>query len=381
MLASDPAAPRVAGAGKRPKGKSALFYELHDLRFPRLDAALPADAEADEERVLLIDGGELLPRVLPTADLRALLQTRRATRQFVWLDVQAPSVGTLASLAEAYQLLGLPLSAASEAAEAGAAHHGLAWLILVHEPRPQDPDAWAPLAVVLDRTSLLTLHPARCELLPALLASLRPVGAATLAAHPECAVYALLLLLGRTLLLRVDALLAEVHNLDALVLATAAKDELDFLERISRVRLAVMELQRRLLAHQDVLRALISDSESERFLPEVHQLLRELQAAQGRGLRNLDVANGTLEQLGSVYLGRISLEVNSQSSDASDSMRRFNAIATVMIPLLFLQGVFSMNIGVPGKGVDNLRWWWSINAACVLLCVVVLVVLKRIKYL
>jgi len=267
----------------------------------------------------------------------------------------------------------------------GATYHGQAWCIALRAPRLGDHlvDQQQQLVVVVfDDHCVVTLHPGRLAQFPQpLVVSLRPIGGTVVAAHPECVAYALLAHVGKLLLAQVAVALAEVRNLDDLVLAAAAKDELDFLERISQVRLSSVELQGRLLSHQDVCRSLVAAPESVQLLPEVLKLVKESLLAQAQGLRELDGLADMLEQVTALFLGRISLDSNVQSFEAGESMRRFTAIATIMLPLLFVQGLFSMNIGLPGKGVNNTHWFWGINTMSVTICIVLLLLLKYIKWL
>ena len=61
-------------------------------------------------------------------------------------------------------------------------------------------------------------------------------------------------------------------------------------------------------------------------------------------------------------------------------MKRFGAISTLCLPLLVAQGMFSMNVEVPGRDVNNLAWFGGITSTFLAIIVIGFFIFKRIDW-
>lgn len=66
-------------------------------------------------------------------------------------------------------------------------------------------------------------------------------------------------------------------------------------------------------------------------------------------------------------------------------MKKFNAMATIVLPMTVITGMWGMNVPVPGQlgatEPPNLAWFFGITAALVLFAIVAGLLFKKIKWL
>jgi magnesium transporter len=66
-------------------------------------------------------------------------------------------------------------------------------------------------------------------------------------------------------------------------------------------------------------------------------------------------------------------------------MKKFNAMATIVLPMTVVTGMWGMNVPVPGQsGVTeppNLSWFFGITAGLVFFAIVAVILFKKIKWL
>jgi Mg2+ and Co2+ transporter CorA len=105
-----------------------------------------------------------------------------------------------------------------------------------------------------------------------------------------------------------------------------------------------------------------------------------------------------LDSLTSTFLERVSFEVALTSERSNTVQKKFNAVGTIMLPLLVTQGLFTMNVKVlvplparriwltffakvPGSDVDNLDWFIAIVSVSAAVFVVAFAVFRRFDWL
>jgi magnesium transporter len=113
---------------------------------------------------------------------------------------------------------------------------------------------------------------------------------------------------------------------------------------------------------------------------EVRYMVDELARVQDLLVARLQLASSVLSNQTSTYLSRVSLHVAVNTEKVNVVMKRLNAISTIMLPLLAIQGIFSMNVKVPGGDVANLNWFWSLVGVFVLSTIVLFFAFKRLGW-
>jgi magnesium transporter len=84
-------------------------------------------------------------------------------------------------------------------------------------------------------------------------------------------------------------------------------------------------------------------------------------------LQNLGHYEKSLTRSHSNYLAQISIDITQASNKTSDTVMRMTMLASILVPLNIITGLFGMNVKVPGQEVDDLKWFWGIIFVMVLL--------------
>ncbi|KAJ3137895.1 CorA metal ion transporter [Physocladia obscura] len=176
----------------------------------------------------------------------------------------------------------------------------------------------------------------------------------------------------------------EVDAIDELVLILKEREQSDMLRRIGHARKRVMMLLRLLITKADVIRAVIKRS-GQRLSPESETALYlgDIQDHIITMVQNLTHCEKTLTRSHSNYLAQISIEITQASNRTNDVVMRMTALASILVPLNVITGIWGMNVRVPGAGEDNLAWFFGIVFVMLLVASVSWIVIRRfhVKYL
>ena len=151
----------------------------------------------------------------------------------------------------------------------------------------------------------------------------------------------------------VDVVADEVDALDHEVL-TEKNDRL-MLEKISDVRRKLMQLRRRLGPKRDFLQ-LLCMRDQEMISHEVQLMLRDVLNHVLRMQEMVEMARETLTSAQGNFLAQISNRMN-------EVMKTLSIVATIMMPLTFLTGLFGMNVHVPGQEAGGYMWFTALIIA------------------
>jgi magnesium transporter len=166
----------------------------------------------------------------------------------------------------------------------------------------------------------------------------------------------------------------EVDTIEDLVLILVKESEqADMLRRIGMVRKRVMQLLRLMSTKADVLKAIIS-----RYMNQSGETLFYLEDIQDHILtmmQNLAHYEQSLARSHSNYLAQISIEITQASNRTSDTVMRMTILASILVPLNVITGLWGMNVRVPGEDGDNLSWFFGI------LCLMMVMTLSSYYYL
>ena len=82
------------------------------------------------------------------------------------------------------------------------------------------------------------------------------------------------------------------------------------------------------------------------------------------------------------YLAYLSVEAIHTNNRANEVLGKITTIATILVPLNLICGLFGMNVPVPGGLVSGpLYWFFGIIGAIITFVVVSLISVKRLKYI
>ena len=83
-------------------------------------------------------------------------------------------------------------------------------------------------------------------------------------------------------------------------------------------------------------------------------------------MSNLSHFEKILSRSHSNYLAQISVDNIAQGNKANSLLSRVTVLATILVPLNLVTGLFGMNVRVPGMDGNNLAWWFGIVAFMVI---------------
>ncbi|EFA76688.1 putative CorA family magnesium ion transporterr [Heterostelium album PN500] len=168
-----------------------------------------------------------------------------------------------------------------------------------------------------------------------------------------------------------DTLMVEVNILDEYTMRDEiAKSELYI--RLGRAVRKATNLLSWLFIKNDVMSSLlrdnISDTEAVRHLNNIKDRLYRLQ-------QKIKLAEELLENIGNIYISKVSLVMDEESHTLNISMSRIATLTTIFMPMTWLSGVFGMNIKMPGlaDAVDNYSWFSGIISAMIAFAFIFLV--------
>ncbi|TPX35134.1 hypothetical protein SmJEL517_g02389 [Synchytrium microbalum] len=160
----------------------------------------------------------------------------------------------------------------------------------------------------------------------------------------------------------------EVDTIDDLVLILKESEQSDMLQRVGMARKNVNQLMRLLATKPDVLKTIIKRC-GERVAPgsETVLYLGDIQDHILTMLQNVFHYEATLSRSHSNYLASITIELTQASNKTNDVVMRMTALASVLVPLNVITGLWGMNVLVPGQGQESLYWFFAIVSAMIVI--------------
>ncbi|KXN69805.1 Mg2+ transporter protein [Conidiobolus coronatus NRRL 28638] len=177
----------------------------------------------------------------------------------------------------------------------------------------------------------------------------------------------------------------EVDTVDDLVLILKANEQSDMLRRIGYARKKVTTLLRLLTSKPDVIKALTSRTE-ERIGrarssggTDIKLYLGDIQDHLITMVQNLLHYEKVLARAHSNYLAQISIELTQVSNKTNDAVAKLTIIASVLLPMNVITGMWGMNVTVPGQSQDGdtLAWFFGITASMVLIASLFFLYVKK----
>ncbi|KAI8060931.1 hypothetical protein BC940DRAFT_263124 [Gongronella butleri] len=203
----------------------------------------------------------------------------------------------------------------------------------------------------------------------------------------------------------------EVDSIDDLVLVLNGSEQTDMLRRIGSCRKTVMQLMRLLAPKADVVRSLmkryedrtkemdyltrrrlqqtpipqgtapppsssatatsiaassdsVSSIEKNNTVNNIHHeivlFLGDIQDHIQTMLQNVNHYDLVLGRAHRNYLGQISIELSQAGNSTNEVINRLTFLATLVVPLNLVAGLFGMNVHVPGQDNPDLAWFFWI---------------------
>ena len=112
--------------------------------------------------------------------------------------------------------------------------------------------------------------------------------------------------------------------------------------------------------------------ETKFYLEDIHDHVLTM-------MQNLNHYEKSLARSHSNYLAQISIDITQASNRTSDTVMRMTLLASILVPLNVITGLFGMNVRVPGENGSDLTWFVCIIAFMAGLTTLIYYIAKRHK--
>ncbi|USP75879.1 uncharacterized protein yc1106_03153 [Curvularia clavata] len=175
----------------------------------------------------------------------------------------------------------------------------------------------------------------------------------------------------------------EADAIEDQVFTARIEDSRAILRSIGDCRKRVMQLLRLLGGKADVIKGFAKRcNESYSVAPrgDVGMYLSDIQDHVVTMMSNLAHFEKMLSRAHSNYLAQISVDQVIQGNDSNATLQKVTVIATILVPLNLICGLFGMNVKVPGQD-GSLAWFFGIIGVICLFVSVCLAVARRMRYI
>ena len=182
----------------------------------------------------------------------------------------------------------------------------------------------------------------------------------------------------------IHAIEIEADTIEDQVFVAREENFVPLLRQIGECRKKVMSLMRLLGGKADVIKGFAKRcNEQYSVTPrgEIGLYLGDIQDHVVTMMSNLGHFEKMLSRSHSNYLAQLSVGAIAQGNRANEVLSKITLVATVLVPLNLVTGLFGMNVPVPGKDSDGLGWFFGIIGFIIAFVVVILAFAKRYKFL
>jgi magnesium transporter len=176
----------------------------------------------------------------------------------------------------------------------------------------------------------------------------------------------------------------ETDVIEDQVFVARADDSSPLLRQIGECRRKVMGLMRLLGGKADVIKGFAKRcNEQYSVTPraEIGLYLGDVQDHVVTMQSNLGHFEKMLSRSHSNYLAQISMEGIKQGNHTNDVLSKITLIATILVPLNLICGLFGMNVPVPGRNSGGLEWFFGILGVIATIIVCSLFFAKKHKFI
>ncbi|KAL1875916.1 hypothetical protein VTK73DRAFT_9771 [Phialemonium thermophilum] len=177
------------------------------------------------------------------------------------------------------------------------------------------------------------------------------------------------------------------HDTDQIedeVFVARTDDMHQFLRKIGTIRKNVMGLMRLLGGKADVLRGFTKRcNENYKVTPrmDIGLYLGDIQDHVVTMMTNLGHFEKMLSRSHSNYLAQISIDGITQGTNTNRVLSKITLLASIIVPLNVVTGLFGMNVHVPWQGQENLYAFFGILGSLLLFCLVTLLIARRYRFI
>ncbi|KAK8199734.1 cora family metal ion transporter-like protein [Phyllosticta capitalensis] len=176
------------------------------------------------------------------------------------------------------------------------------------------------------------------------------------------------------------------HETDAIedqVFTARAEDSRHILRAIGECRKKVMSMMRLLGGKADVIKGFAKRcNEQYSMAPrgDVGLYLSDIQDHVVTMMSNLSHFEKMLSRSHSNYLAQISVDHLTQGNHVNEMLGKITVIATILVPLNLICGLFGMNIPVPGQESGTLGWFFGVLGVMAAFVCTCLLIARKMRY-
>lgn len=163
----------------------------------------------------------------------------------------------------------------------------------------------------------------------------------------------------------------------------AREDDLSaLLKKIGTCRKRVLNMMRLLGGKADVIKGFAKRcNESYDMTPrgDIGLYLGDIQDHVVTMMSNLGHVEKMLSRSHANYLAQLNVDSIMKGNGVNRSLTKITVVATVLVPLNLITGLFGMNVHVPGEGVGGYGWFFGILGFITLFVTTVLTVFRRLR--
>lgn len=157
-----------------------------------------------------------------------------------------------------------------------------------------------------------------------------------------------------------------------------------FLRKIGMLRKGVMGLMRLLGGKADVLKGFTKRcNENYRVTPrmDIGLYLGDIQDHVVTMMTNLGHFEKMLSRSHSNYLAQLSIDSITQGTGTNHVLSKITLLASIIVPLNVITGLFGMNVAIPFRDVNNLIPFFTIVSIFLAFCLFAILIARRFRYI
>lgn len=174
----------------------------------------------------------------------------------------------------------------------------------------------------------------------------------------------------------------ESENIEDAVFIARDDDFAALLRQIGEARKRVLNVMRLLGGKADVIKGFAKRcNEQFDITPrgDIGLYLGDIQDHVVTMMSNLGHVEKMLSRSHANYLAQLSVDHLLKGNSTNKALAKITVIATILVPLNLITGLFGMNVPVPGRATEGLQWFGGIVGVIFAFVAVSLIVAKRIK--
>lgn len=176
----------------------------------------------------------------------------------------------------------------------------------------------------------------------------------------------------------------EADNIEDQVFIARTDDMHAFLRNIGEVRKNVMGMMKLLGGKADVLRGFTKRcNENYNVTPrmDIGLYLGDIQDHVVTMMSNLGHFEKMLSRSHSNYLAQLSIDNINQGNHSNKVLGKITLLASILVPLNLVCGLFGMNVNVPYRDVEGLGPFFGILGILVAFTIISLIIARRLRYI